>query len=66
MDKPLRIKGHKLEHSRSGVHDAYARGRCACGEWVYKGWTHYRGTVSVAYRNHLRTVQMRAEKKEAA
>jgi hypothetical protein len=61
MDKPLRIKGHKLEHSRSGVNDAYARGRCDCG-WVFKGWTHYRSSVQFSYRQHLEVVKMRAEK----
>jgi hypothetical protein len=64
MDKPLRIKGHKLEHSRSGAQNGYARGTCECG-WVYPSWTHYRSSVTASHQQHLRVVMMRAEKAAA-
>jgi hypothetical protein len=47
------MKGHKLETSWSGAQSGYARGRCECGEWVFKGWTHRMGDVRVQHRHHL-------------
>lgn len=54
--KYLRIRGHRITHSRSGANDAYARGHCECG-WKYPGWTHYRSAVTQSHQNHLWTVK---------
>lgn len=52
---PLRIKGHALEHFRTGPQSGYANGRCRCG-WKTQGWYSSREDVAFAYRGHLRAI----------
>lgn len=62
-EKVLRIKGHALSHSRSGVQSLTAVGSCACGQWRTTSTSRF--VVEVSYRTHLRLMQMRAEKASA-
>lgn len=49
--RPLTVKGHALEHSRSGCQGLAAVGRCKCGNWVKYGAS--RQDITHAYREHL-------------
>jgi hypothetical protein len=57
-----RLKGHKLVRSWKGAHDAYAMGRCECGEWRFVGWSDRMEHVRNAHQSHLTVVLMRREK----
>lgn len=50
---PLRIKGHALSHSRTGVQSLMAVGHCKCG---WRKTEPNRENVVHAYRAHLYAV----------
>jgi hypothetical protein len=52
--QPLRIPGHALEHSRSGVQSLTAVGRCKCGAW--RATSTDRLGVTIKYRSHLAAI----------
>jgi hypothetical protein len=53
---PWKIEGHKIALSWSGAGDDYAHGRCECGGWHYRGWTHRQSSVRRSHQAHLRQV----------
>lgn len=56
MNKPLKIKGHKLSIERSGAENGYFSGRCECGEWHSRNWVDNARSIRISHQSHLRKV----------